>query len=82
MNDTKTEGRKGREKYSHAKADARKDKRRQEAEARQRVYDGLSLKDKVALVTKRGGSKRELARLQAKLAPKPAAKPAGGTTPK
>ena len=73
-NKTSEAGRKGREKYSHAKADARRDKRRQEAEARQRHYDGLSLKDKIALVTKRGGSKRELARLQAKSAPKPAAK--------
>lgn len=65
MADTKTEsGRKGREKYSHAKADARRDKRRQEAEARQRHYDGLTLKDKLALVKSRGGSKRELARLE------------------
>lgn len=63
-NETKTEGRKGREHYSHAKADARRDKRRQEAEARQRHYKGLPLKDKLALVKGRGGSKRELARLE------------------
>ena len=34
--------RKGREHYSHEKADARQDKRRQEAEARQREYDKLT----------------------------------------
>jgi hypothetical protein len=72
MADTKTTapGRKGREHYSHAKADARRDKRRQEAEARQRVYDKLSLKQKLELVKSRGGSKRELARLEAKAAKK------------
>jgi hypothetical protein len=32
----------GREHYSHDKADARQDKRRQEAEARQREYDKLT----------------------------------------
>jgi hypothetical protein len=83
MADTKTTapGKKGREHYSHAKADARRDKRRQEAEARQRVYDKLSLKDKIALVTKRGGSKRELARLEKLAAPKAKASaptPTGG----
>lgn len=65
---------KGRESYSHAKADARRDKRRQEAEARQHTYDGLSIKARIALVKSRPGeSKRELARLEALLA-KPAPK--------
>lgn len=75
-NETKTEGRKGREKYSHAKADQRQDKRRQEAEARQRTYDKLTLKEKLALVKSRGGSKRELARLEKLQSESKAAKPA------
>jgi len=55
---------KGRESYSHAKADARRDKRRQEAEARQRTYDGLSIKARIALIKSRPGeSKRETARI-------------------
>lgn len=74
-NETKTEGRKGRESYSHAKADARRDKRRQAAEARQRTYSKLTLKEKLALVKARGGSKRELARLEKIQAAKPAPKP-------
>lgn len=64
MADNKTEGHKVRGKYSHAKADARRDKRRREAEARQRIYDKLTLEEKLALVKSRGGSKRELARLE------------------
>lgn len=64
--------RKARQSYTHAKADARRDKRRQEAEARQRVYDGLSIKDRLALAKSRpGSSKREVARLEGLLAKKP-----------
>jgi hypothetical protein len=33
--------------YTHAKADARRDRRRQEAEARQRTYDALPLAEKL-----------------------------------
>ena len=57
-----------RKSYSHAKADARQDKRRQEADARERVYDGFTLTQKLAMVKSRGGSKQELARLNALLA--------------
>jgi hypothetical protein len=49
--------------YSHRKADAKKVRKRQEAEERQAKYDALSLSDKIALVTNRGGSQKELARL-------------------
>lgn len=52
-----------RQHYSHAKADARKEKRRTEAEARQFKYDSLTTQQKFDLVVKRGGSARELARL-------------------
>jgi len=61
--DGSTAVKKGREHYSHAKADARKDKRRQEAEARQVVYDNLPIEDKLNRAILRGGSKRELDRL-------------------
>jgi hypothetical protein len=40
--------RKGREFYSHAKADARKDKRRDEADARQAKYDAMTTQAKIA----------------------------------
>ena len=60
--------RKGREHYSHAKLDARIGKRQKEADARQRVYDGLSIKAKLALVkTRPGENKRELTRLNKQL---------------
>jgi hypothetical protein len=49
--------------YSHQKTDAKKARKRQEAEERQAKYDALSLSDKIALVTNRGGSQKELARL-------------------
>ena len=39
--------------------------RRAEAEQRQADYDKLSLDQKIERATKRGGSKRELERLQA-----------------
>jgi hypothetical protein len=56
--------RRGREHYSHVKADARKERRREEAEDRQAKYDSLSASAKIALVkSRRGESKRELARL-------------------
>ena len=58
------EARKGREHYSHAKADARKDKRRDEAEDRQFKHDGLTTDQKIAKAkSRRGESKREIARL-------------------
>ncbi len=61
--DTKTTGGK-RKHYSHAKADARKDKRRQEAEARQRVYDSTPISKLISIAkSRRGKSKRELAKL-------------------
>ena len=52
--------------YSHRKADARKRQKQDEADDRQAKYDSLSRAEKIALVTNRGGSKRELARLTAK----------------
>jgi hypothetical protein len=58
----KTEG------YSHAKADARRNKRRIEAEQRQARYDVLTHGEKVIRATNRpGNSKRERARLNAML---------------
>lgn len=68
--DTNTEKKnsKVREHYSHEKADARQDKRRQEAEARQRHYSSLSTADKLKLAQSRPGeSKREVARLTKRL---------------
>lgn len=59
--------RKGREHYSHTKADARKSLRRDQAEDRQAKYDALSLKEKLASLVP-DGSKRQRARLEAKLA--------------
>ena len=52
--------------YSHRKADARKRQKQDEADDRQAKYVSLSRAEKIALVTNRGGSKRELARLTAK----------------
>lgn len=68
--DTNTEKKnsKVREHYSHEKADARKDKRRQEAEARNRHYQSLSTADKLKLAKSRPGeSKKEVARLTQRL---------------
>jgi len=60
---------KGRNHYSHAKADAKKDRRRREAEARGREYAGLSITDRIDLAkSRRGESKREVARLEKLLA--------------
>ena len=53
---------KGREHYSHAKADARKNRRRDEADDRQSKYDALSIKEKIASCIP-SGSKKQLARL-------------------
>jgi len=61
--------------YSTAKMDAKQDRKRQEAEDRQSVYDGLSASAKIARVkSRRGESKRELARLT-KLEAKTVVKP-------
>lgn len=50
--------------YKHAILDAKKDRRRQEAEKRQEVYDGLTLRARVKLAkSRRGESKKELAKL-------------------
>jgi len=63
--------RKGREHYSHDKADARKDKRSFEADARQLKYNDLSVKERIARAkSRRGESKRETARLEKLLAKK------------
>jgi len=60
----------GRERYSHAKADARKQKRRDDAEDRQAKYDALTLTEKVQSCVP-GGSKKQLAKLEKKLANEP-----------
>ena len=49
--------------YTQIKAHAKKLRKQREADIRQAKYDSLSHADKIALVTNRGGSKRELARL-------------------
>ncbi len=61
--------RKGREHYSHEKADARIKKRQDEADNRQFKYDGLTVDQKLALAkSRRGESKREVTRLLAAVA--------------
>ena len=64
MTEIKTGDQKGRKGYSFVKERARRDKRRQEAEARQREYDGLTLEAKLA----RAKGKKEIAKLEKKLA--------------
>lgn len=59
--------RKGRDHYSHEKADARKALRRRQAEDRQFKYDGLTLKQKLATCIP-GGSLKQRARLEALIA--------------
>lgn len=54
--------RKGRDHYSHAKLDAKKDRKRQEADARQHKYDALTLDEKIKGLDK-DGSHRQFARL-------------------
>jgi hypothetical protein len=71
--ETKT-SKKGRESYSHAKADARKAKRREEAEIRQSDHDSLTVSEKIAKAKKRGGSVRELLRLTVVASRKPGIK--------
>lgn len=50
--------------YKSAKLRARRAKRYQEAVARQLAHDTLSIADKIKKSKKRGGSKRELKRLE------------------
>jgi hypothetical protein len=58
MGRIKTEG------YSHDKADARRDRKRQEAEARQAAHDPLTIEEKFAKTnTRRGASARESERI-------------------
>jgi hypothetical protein len=58
--------------YSSAKLHAKWDRKRQEGEARQREHDKLTAQDKISLAkTRRGESKREIARLMAKLVKQP-----------
>ena len=52
-------GKKGREVYTHVKADARKEKRRVEADKRQARHDGLTLQEKIVKTIQRGGSVKE-----------------------
>jgi len=54
-----------REHYSHAKSDARKQRRRDEAEARQFKYENLTPEEKYATLDPRG-SKSQWKRLKAK----------------
>lgn len=64
--------------YSNAHLHAKRNRKRTEAEGRQRDYDKLTLKEKLERAKSRGGSVREIARLEAKLKPKakaPTAKP-------
>jgi len=49
--------------YTQIKAHAKQLRKQREADIRQSKYDALSHAEKIALVTNRGGSKRELARL-------------------
>lgn len=50
--------------YTQVKAHARKERKRKEADYRQGKYDALTLTEKIFLATSRGGSKREIDRLQ------------------
>lgn len=60
--------------YSHRKADARKDRRRDEADARQDKYDSLTVEQKISRAKKRRGkSEREINRLINRAASKKAA---------
>ena len=61
--------------YTQVKARARQERKRKEADFRQGKYELLTLAQKIALVTNRGGSKRELARLTAPPKVKPAVPP-------
>jgi hypothetical protein len=61
--------------YSQVKNHARQLRKQREADDRQGKYELLTLAQKIALVTSRGGSKRELARLTAPPKVKPATPP-------
>jgi len=51
--------------YSHKKADARKDLKREQAEDRQVKYSSLTRAERIAVISNRPGeSKRELARIK------------------
>jgi len=65
--------RKGRDSYSHAKADARKARRRDEAEERQMRYDSLTTAEKLKGLGPTG-SNRQRKRLEVLLAKENAAK--------
>lgn len=66
---------KKRKNYSHAKADARKERRRQDAFARQDAHDILSIQERIAKAMSRPGeSKRELTRLRSLLGNTPTVK--------
>ena len=61
-----------KENYSFVKQEARQDRRRQEADARQLKYDDLSLEQKLAGAV----GKKEKAKIQAKIAKRDEKKPA------
>jgi hypothetical protein len=52
--------------YSTYHLHAKNDRKRKEAKERQANYDSLTIVEKITLATQRGGSKRELARLEKK----------------
>jgi hypothetical protein len=56
--------RQGRVSYSSVKLHAKRDRKAREAAARDREYQELSVKDRIVRVKARGGSVKELARLQ------------------
>jgi len=63
---------KGREHYSSAKLHAKWDRRRKEATERDTIYAGLSIQARINLAkSRRGESKRELARLEKLLTAQP-----------
>ena len=67
-NNEQVVGRKGRENYDSTKLWARRVKRNAEAELRQEKYDALTTVEKQCLCrTRPGDSKREMARLAARL---------------
>lgn len=49
--------------YTQIKANAKRNRKQNEAFGRQEDYDSMTVQGKIALVTARGGSKRELDRL-------------------
>ena len=53
----------GRKDYCSATLHAKRNSRRIEAEARDRAYQALTVPERIKMVTARGGSVRELARL-------------------